>query len=62
MKTPVMMLEDLAGEITESTSLLEMIYRNSPDTGETDSAIACLIRSMLKTIDKANNYIATLNN
>lgn len=57
MKTPVMMLEDIAAEIIENTSLLEIIFRNMPDHAETDCATACLIRSMYKTLDKANEYI-----
>jgi hypothetical protein len=54
------MLEDLAAEIHESTSLLELIFKNSPDMGETDNALACLIRSMIKTGEKAYGYISQM--
>lgn len=54
------MLEDLAAEIHESTSLLELIFKNSPDMGETDNALACLIRSMIKTGEKAYGYISQI--
>lgn len=54
------MLEDLAAEIHESTSLLELIFKNSPDMGETDNALACLIRSMIKTREKAYGYISQI--
>lgn len=54
------MLEDLAAEIQENTSLLELIFKNSPDMGETDNALSCLLRSMLKTGEKAYGYIEVL--
>lgn len=54
------MLEDLAAEIHESTSLLGLIFKNSPDMGETDNALACLIRSMIKTGEKAYGYISQI--
>lgn len=60
MKTPVQMLEDIAAEITENTSLLELIARTSPDLGETDNALTCLIRSMIKTSEKTYEYISHL--
>lgn len=60
MQQPIEMLKTLAAEITENTSLLEFIFRNSPDMGETDNAIACLIRSMLKTSEKAYEYVGQL--
>lgn len=56
MKTPVQMLEDISAEIMENTSLLEFIVRNTSDQGEADNALACLIRSMIKTAEKANEY------
>ena len=56
----IAMLEDLAAEIHESTSLLELIFKNSPDMGETDNALACLIRSMIKTGEKAYGYISQI--
>ncbi|MFG0814717.1 hypothetical protein [Raoultella sp. FYR_9] len=57
MKTPVQMLEDVAAEIIENTVLLELIYKNSNEDQETDCAMACLIRSMQKTLDITNEYI-----
>lgn len=57
----IAMLEDLAAEIHESTSLLELIFKNSPDMGETDNALACLIRSMIKTGEKAYEYVEQLS-
>ncbi|WP_439412953.1 hypothetical protein [Enterobacter ludwigii] len=57
MKTPILMLEDIAAQIIENTSLLEFIFLNSPDSGETDNALACLIRSLHKTIESAYDYI-----
>lgn len=59
-KSAIAMLEDIASEIRESTSLLELIFKNSPDMGETDNALACLIRSMLKTGERAYGYIEVL--
>ncbi len=57
MKTSVQMLEDVAAEIIENTVLLELIYKNSNEDQETDCAMACLIRSMKKTLDITNEYI-----
>ncbi|HDH1459019.1 TPA: hypothetical protein PIT96_003168 [Klebsiella michiganensis] len=57
MKTPVQMLETVAAEIIENTVLLEIIYKNSNEDQETDCAMACLIRSMQKTLDITNEYI-----
>lgn len=31
MKTPINMLETIAAELVENTSLLEFIFQNSPD-------------------------------
>jgi len=59
-KSATAMLEDLAAEIQENTSLLELIFKNSPDMGETDNALSCLLRSMLKTGEKAYGYIEAL--
>ncbi|MGL4696346.1 hypothetical protein [Enterococcus larvae] len=53
----ISILEDVAAELVENTSLLEFIFRNSPDSGETDNHLSCLIRSMQKTCDKAYEYI-----
>lgn len=60
MQQPTEMLETLAAEIAENTSLLEFIFHNSPGMGEIDNAIACLIRSMLKTSEKAYEYVDQL--
>lgn len=63
MKTPIKMLEDIASEIQENTSLLVFIVRNAQDLGsEPDNALACLIRAMLKTSEKADEYINILAN
>lgn len=61
MKTPVQMLETVAADIIENTALLESIYRNSSENHETNCAIACLIRSMQKTLDTANGYVNILS-
>ena len=60
MKTPVQMLEAVASDIIENTVLLEVIYKNSSENYETDCAIACLIRSMKKTLDNMNEFIQEL--
>lgn len=57
MKTPLNMLEEVSAEFTENTSLLEMIIRDAPDLGETDNALACLVRAMKKTTEKTQAYI-----
>lgn len=61
MKTPINMLEDIAAEITESTSLLEVIFRISELPAEADNALACLIRSMLRTSQTAYEYVEQLS-
>ena len=61
MKTPVQMLEAVAADIAENTALLELIYKNSNEDHETDCAMACLIRSMKKTLDTTNEYIKSLS-
>lgn len=61
MKTPVDMLHDIAAQISEGNTLLEMIYKNTDETDEkTDSAIACLIRSLDITRETAYVYIEEL--
>lgn len=60
MKTPINMLEDIAAEITESTSLLEVIFRINELPPEADNALACLIRSMMKTSQTAYEYVEQL--
>lgn len=62
MKTPfpIEMLETIAAGIAENTVLLELIYKNSNEDHETDCAIACLIRSMQKTVDNMNEFIQEL--
>lgn len=59
-KSPLKMIEELTAEIIESTSLLEMIYSNSNENPETDCAIACLLRSLYKTKDKAESFAEDL--
>ncbi|HCU0767245.1 TPA: hypothetical protein QIT95_004617 [Klebsiella michiganensis] len=60
MKTPVQMLDTVASDTIESIVLLEVIYKNSSENYETDCAMACLIRSMQKTVDNINEYIQEL--
>ncbi|MFH3002817.1 hypothetical protein [Klebsiella aerogenes] len=62
MKTPlpIEMLEDVSAEIIENASLLEVIYRTADMEPEADNAVACLIRSMQKTLEKAHGYIEML--
>lgn len=59
-KSPIKMLEELTAEIIENTSLLEMIYSTSNENPETDCAMACLIRSLYKTKEKAENFVEVL--
>lgn len=61
MKTPINMLESIAADIVENTSLLEVIYRNNELPPEVDNAIACLIRSMQKTNETAYEYVEQLS-
>lgn len=63
MKTPlpIGMLETIAADIAENTVLLELIYKHSNEDHETDCAMACLIRSMKKTLDTTNEYIKSLS-
>lgn len=63
MKTPfpIEMLETIAADIAENTVLLELIYKHSNEDHETDCAMACLIRSMKKTLDTTNKYIKLLS-
>lgn len=63
MKTPspVGMLETIAADIAENTVLLELIYKRSNENHETDCAMACLIRSMKKTLDTTNECIKSLS-
>lgn len=60
MKTPVEILQSVAADIVENTSLLEVIYRINELPPEADNAIACLIRSMQKTLDGVNEYVSML--
>ncbi|CAH6600464.1 MAG: hypothetical protein E6805_21380 [Citrobacter freundii] len=60
MKTQVEILENVAADIVENTSLLEVIYRINELPPEADNAIACLIRSMQKSLEGVNEYIAML--
>ncbi|SVU61125.1 Uncharacterised protein [Klebsiella pneumoniae] len=63
MKTPlpIEMLETIAADIAENTVLLELIYKHSNEDHKTDCAMACLIRSMKKTLDTTNEYIKSLS-
>lgn len=61
MKTPVQMLENIAADIIENTVLLEVIYSTTNENHETDCAMACLIRSMKKTLDTTNEYVSMLS-
>lgn len=63
MKTPlpIEMLETIAADIAENTVLLELIYKHSNEDHETDCAMACLIRSIKKTLDTTNEYIKSLS-
>ncbi len=56
MKSPLQMMEDISAQLIENTSLLELIYKNSNENPEIDCAMACLIRSLRKTSDKASEY------
>lgn len=60
MKTPVEMLESVNAEIIENTALLEFIYKNSAEDPQTDCAIACLLRSLYRTREKAEIYVDEL--
>ncbi|HBC2937247.1 TPA: hypothetical protein KC497_000286 [Escherichia coli O146] len=60
MKTPLIMLEEVAAEIKENTSMLEFIFENTGDNGETNDFLLCLIRSMNKTCEKAYEYVDAL--
>lgn len=61
MKNPIQMLETVSADIIENKVLLELIYKNSNEDHETDCAMACLIRSMQKTLDTTNEFIKTLS-
>jgi hypothetical protein len=61
MMNPVNMLESVAADMYENTSLLEVIYRINELPPEADYAIACLIRSMQKTNETAYKYIEQLS-
>lgn len=61
MKTPLEMLIDIASEMTDAAITLELIYRNTDNTCETDSGITCVVRSLLRTNDKAQEYIEQLS-
>ena len=61
MKTPLEMLNDIAAQISEGNTLLEMIYKNTEEMNEdTDCGLACLIRSFDKTRETAYTYIEEL--
>ncbi|MGX5056019.1 hypothetical protein ACWKX9_20495 [Enterobacter asburiae] len=56
-KTPTSILEDVLTEVDEARTLLSTIMRNSPDDEKTDSALACLIRSLERTLQTGYEYI-----
>lgn len=58
--TPIRMIEGVAAEICENISLLETIYSHYELPPEAENAIACLIRSLYQTRDKANRYAEVL--
>ncbi|CDZ82722.1 hypothetical protein BN1086_00808 [Citrobacter koseri] len=61
MKTPLDMLHDIVAQISESNTLLEMIYKSTEEMNEdTDCGLACLIRSFDKTRETAYAYIEEL--
>ncbi|KFC06283.1 hypothetical protein GTGU_02646 [Trabulsiella guamensis ATCC 49490] len=61
MKTPLNMLHDIVAQISEGTTLLEMIYINTEEMNEeTDCALTCIIRSFDKTSEIAYAYIEEL--
>lgn len=61
MKIPLEMLNDIAAQISEGNTLLEMIYKNTEEMNEdTDCSLACLIRSFDKTRETAYAYIEEL--
>lgn len=61
MKTPIDMLHDIAAQVSEGNTLLELIYKNTEEMNEeTDSGLACLIRSFDKTRETAYTYIDEL--
>ena len=62
MKTPLNILEEVEAQIKENTSMLEFIFKISPDSGEVDDYLCCLIRSMNNTCEMAYKYIETLRN
>ncbi|MDJ6542618.1 helix-turn-helix domain-containing protein [Salmonella enterica] len=62
MKSPVRMIEDIAAQISEGRVLLQNIYRESEENEKTDCSIACLLRSLDKTIDNAYSYASQCSN
>ncbi|WP_228297595.1 hypothetical protein [Raoultella ornithinolytica] len=61
MNRPIEMLETVAADIQENNVLLKLIYKHSNEDHEIDCSIACLIRSMQKTLDTTNEFIRTLS-
>ncbi|HAF5880837.1 TPA: helix-turn-helix domain-containing protein [Salmonella enterica] len=60
MKNPIRMLEDIAAQVAEGKTLLENIYRESSEDEKSDCLIACLLRSLEKTVDNAHKYVDNL--
>lgn len=60
MKTPMGTLENVLTEVDEARTLLLTIMRNTPDDEKTDSALACLARSLERTLQVGYEYIDDL--
>lgn len=61
MKTPLDMMEDISAQLIENASLLETIYKNTDPESETDCALACLIRALRATSNKATEHIELIH-
>ena len=60
MKTPKQMLEEITGEMMDAGILLEILYKNTDNSPDTDAGISCVVRSLLNTNEKAQAYIERL--
>ncbi|HBQ8141539.1 TPA: hypothetical protein L8T44_004552 [Klebsiella pneumoniae] len=61
MKTPKQMLEEITGEMMDAGILLEILYKNTDNSPDTDAGISCVVRSLLNTNEKAQAYIERLS-
>lgn len=59
-KTPMGTLENVLTEVDEARTLLLTIMRNTPDDEKTDSALACLARSLERALQVGYEYIDDL--